>query len=861
MRTRTKRWIAIAVFASVPVASAVELTVLAIRGAPPTDRPPLAAYVAASEACAQALDIYHLNPSVGIAQLQGLLASKATKPADQACAAAELERLEPPSFGRWIIDLANGLLGWASPAFAGARLSLGHNPGAGVAWVIVAVEGIMILVTLRQYTLWRRERLPGPLSVTAISAPTDDPNCTGLGEVIRDRMARAGVPPGTSVPGELAALVVDTVSVAGAEAEKNWLGQALAAIGRALQVTTGFCVNGRAFRTGVDNEACVMLEVKVARTGGTYAVVSGTGSTYEAAAVDASYEAFLALARRPSVATRTPSWLAWTSPEVLRRYQEARTCIEAGSYRGALEHLTVARKEQPGNLLVMLQQGHCYEQIAVGDRDECVLRALEHGEYIQRQRCLESLHALLQAVLCAPDNDDAVAWAAVSLSYSDRLAEAFCSPAAGGAPASGESMKQTRQNLLDLLDSVWRGCGLGDVARSAGRGSVQEYMRRPTEIWADDGAMQVVAGWFRDQAIGLWNWSVKRQRYTRVLRRWWRLAHRLETAGLAHPLSSLRRARRCCCVANLLATEWDRAGAQKGAGVWDAGSRLHRKLLRVRLSLRFVRPALRGTPIYNLAAAEARRAEALKAAAQDPQKAIESAIDYLSRATIGSARRISKASVEGFYADPDFRELVTTEEFGCWRCGFDPEDDDARKVRVWAGLGSHVLEGASASLDAWAVRRIYLAAWLAGHAGHVFWHVTADPVAPISVSEVINWFRHDLALWQCLEQWAVEPSVTSHLLAFDTLRAGIVSPGIALEASPLVATAITTPEGWQALHVPAANALHECTEVLKAVERYAVEHDAKALARDVITLMDQARDRWGRIAHAGLDRVVPVRRP
>ena len=667
-----------------------------------------------------------------------------------------------------------------------------------------------------------------------IAAPTDDPAATGLGEIIRARVSRAGLPPGTSAPGELAATVVDAVGIAGAEGQKNWLAQALSALGRAVQVTTGFAVTGKAFRTGDTHEPCIMLEIKVVRTGATYDVVTGRGSTYDLAAINAAYELYLSLARRPSVATRTPSWLAWTSVDALRLYQDARFSMSQENFLDALDHLDHARLHQPGNLLVTLQHGLCAQSIADGTLDEKVLR---HDDLARRQEHqILSLRDFLQAALCAPGNDDAVAWAAVALSYVPHWVDAFCRPVSPDTRA-------VRRQVVWLLEQVSDQCGLGERGFP---GSVEPLLNRMT---ADDfpagdiGDKHVeVVTQFREMAIGLWKWSVRRQRCQWAMRRSLRLAHRLEMAGRVHPFSSLRLARRYSAIGNLLATKWDRA--VNGGQVTDRTKfRLGLTWLRAWFGMWLVRPRFRRTPLYNMTVTWAR--QSLAAGGSEAAEQRREAIRLLTRATIGPSARLSAEYLDDLSVDPDLQELRHETEFDRWVARFDPAPGN-REQRVWTELASHVCEGARTCMDAWAAREIQLAALVAPGPGLGWLQRVRTSEVPANPVDVINWFRHDLQMWECLVEWKKSPSVAKHRLAFDRLRSTMPTAGGALEAPGPTDVKIHARGQWQELIGDAATNATNARTAMEQVEEAALQGQVRPLVALVLALAGPARGRWGR---------------
>jgi hypothetical protein len=691
-----------------------------------------------------------LDTKAAIARYQDIIDSKTgSSDNDRLCAGAALSKLQPPTVSDRIFHLSNDIINRVAQSTTGRSVSIGNQPSTSVSLAVVAFEFLLVFLAFRQFFLWRGERLPGPVSVAPISPPPDLPDSIGLAEIIRERLASAGVPPGTAGPGELGALVVDAVAVVGGDKQPNWLGAAFAGVTRVLRTGTGFKLTGKAFKSGAPPTSAVSLELTTIRTGTTLDVVTAYAETYEEAAVKAAYLVYIRLASRPAVRERTPNWLSWTSSSALNHYYEANEFFAIGNYLDALPLLDLATVEEPGNLLVALKRARCEQAIGFGGRDEGVLREGDRIHTDSSLRQIYSLRAFLQAALLAPGSDDAIFWVALGLGYVEEWITRFCE--------IGPEESSLRTQIIELLDDVYREyCGRSLRLVEAitvlpfDGAFVQRTLRDGGDLTAFRDPM---ASRFLFVSLDLWRWALRQLRYDVVLRRYWKLANRREIGQRIWPLSVLRFAQRLSARASMLATEWD---SVRVTGLTQEGARkLKSAEGRIRRRMIVVTPLHLGLISYNLAASFARKANALATInGSAAEEAAEAAVRFLERTALSSTERLSAGALEEWFTDPDLRSLSESEMFHNWARRFGAETPGERSIRVWGRHATLVEKGAALAVDVWSERAYLL----------------SNRHERIDRATVVNWFRHDEAMWTALDEWRSRPSAVSCRVSFETLK-------------------------------------------------------------------------------------------
>ena len=872
MRTRTARWLLILTLLALPAVTAVGL-VGKILTPPPEPR----AHPPQSTSCQDALELRRVDQTAGVKRLRALLdaadgptdppVTRAGRQRDRLCAADDLRELQPPTVSDRVYSVSNGVVGWLGRTLARRPLSLGPRPSPRVAAGVVLVEGLLVLLGVRQFLLWRRERLPGPIQVGAISPPPDDPDRTGLGEIIRERLSRAGIPPGTAAPGELGAVLVEAVDILGGEAQKGWLAQALAVIGRAVRVQSGFVVSGKAFLNGDSKQPAVTVEVTVVRTGATFAVLTAEASSYESAAVDVAYELYLQLARRPSIATRTPSWLAWSSVSGLRHYGDAMASMDNASFSSAHRSLDRAAVLEPANLLVGLRRGVSEQMIAIGDRTDNAIRT---DDMAWRRMChLRSVQHFLRASLCAPRNDDAVFQLAAALSYVDAwiggfltedvgdidvlrqvvtLTNAMCETYDLWAPGQAPPRRWVWPHPLRWLwphplRRLWaHPLRLDDLPFASELPPLVDHTQAEWDRLRADVMPQVASHlhrYFQDVAISLWRWAGKRQRLTVTARRSLRLAHRREVAGRRY---SGRLVRRYCALAGHLGTKWDKAAAEDQAPTTGVALRLWFPERRVRVGRYLVRPSHRQIVDYNLAAAQARKVVARGADHGDRTKATRRVMRSLQRSAVGGSTRLGSADLEAFFVDPVFRELQENTQFREWTERFAMQTKPQLQAKAWGDLVASVRTGANATRTAWDSRAIRLA-----EGRHL-----------PSRTEVVNWFRHDEQVWASLARWSREPAVVADRLEYERLtnppppnpdgrpelESRLLASGVEERWANQVDRRAVDSRSWAAVTDRAHVVAERASQTARQIERRAESETGRAFRATLTAMIPAAQEEW-----------------
>jgi hypothetical protein len=539
-----------------PLAGVVELVVSA--------RTPRAPVPEETAACRDSRRGAEHDRTGALTRLTKLRGEGATE-ADRVCAEALVQRLQPPTVAEQIVETVERTVNRVSRLVArGREVRLVDDPDATAAAGVLAVEAVLLLVGFGQLFLWRAERAPGPVHVGAVAAPTDNAGATALAEIMRHRLAKAGVPPGTITPGELPAIVVGAVETA-AGATTGRVSALLGALGRVLAPKTGVTVEAKAFRNA-KGRCALTVEATVTRTNASLAVFTVDGDTYDDAAVTAAYRVYLALVERPAVRARTPIWLSWTSPEGLREYHDALDKHDMEDHVGAADSLAKAANEEPGNALVRIGRAQDLWHVFIGSfadnvlRERCML-----ADNVLREKCVlvdhavEAIWTALEAVLRAPGNDDALFLAGIQLSYAEQWAPEWCS-----------AKRRHRSRMCALLHQVLGGDAL-----------------------SPDAACGEAEAYCRNAAILLLRRCVARQRYWNVLRLAWPLASRREAVDRVWPLSRVRFSRRHCALAILDGLEWDRmrrSGGVVGPGTyWRQAVRSALRRARIRSHLILVR--------------------------------------------------------------------------------------------------------------------------------------------------------------------------------------------------------------------------------------------------------------------------------
>ncbi|MDQ1476610.1 MAG: hypothetical protein QOE62_1839, partial [Actinomycetota bacterium] len=548
VKTRTIRWLVITFALAIPVG-----TVLLIRNQQDPTRVAVDTTTTGPQtACTEVAPLEAVDRDAAIAQYRSIRDANGSQGADRVCAAQALARLQPPTVAHRTFLAAQSVVNWLSNRITGSDARLSSSASGPLLGALFAIEGLALIVAIGQFVLWRSERWPGPVAVGEIDVPKDATGCDGLAQIVKDRLASAGVPPASAAPGDVAAVVVDAVG-AGVDATSGWVASLLKGLAASVRPQAGFTVTGTAFAGDGVNPCCVALEAVVTRTGASFAIVTGRKDSYDAAAIDATYQLYLMLADRDEVKRRTPEWLAWTSTDGLRAYDDGTRILDRRILDRADDDESIAQLEQaaalePANALVLLRLAQGLWAGAQGTREADVLGArTRQTARDMSETAVSALEWALRFVYRAPQSDDALFLAAIYLSYVEEWIAVWATLG-----------PERRARSVQLVEDA--------VRRAAWRHRKWALGSLPASEPRDDDA---VVARFRDASRVLTRRVIRNQRYWNVVWRARRLAQRRETRDRVLPWSRVRFNRRHAALAILEGIRWD---ALRWAGRTDASA-------------------------------------------------------------------------------------------------------------------------------------------------------------------------------------------------------------------------------------------------------------------------------------------------
>ncbi len=732
----------------------------------------------------------------------------------KSCAVGGSSRLPPRrTFTDWSFDQANRVTKWATSWLPGEPLVLADSTKSIVAAIAWFVTVGLLLVGFRQLLRWRRERSINSIVIQKIDAPKSNDAATNLAEVMRDRLAKAGVLPG-QLHGSLSDIAVDVTDVFGTAGETGRFGQLVDGIKSALSISTGYTVT--AVADGDPSNAAepcrVTVQLDEAATGRTLCIDAFHGKDHETAAIKAAYAVYRRLTDEPEVKRRTPSCWRWTDAGALQLYYEAQQDYESCSYLAAVEKLDRAAAAEPNNSLIdlALNDNHLAlsrplpsdDALRSGDAETGthLLLALWHAAravraqgrtYLAHDQLALTLTNALQLAAAWPNDDD----------KRDRIRAIL-----PGTPAPDASPAEASRSFTDLANREWR---------LALRRAKLPYM-----WW---GAL----------------WLSQRRMYAGDL--WLFRRHR-------HSVQDLLRA-------NHVGTQYDRMTERSGWRLAYAAARLWR----VRLgALGFLRrtPELESTVRYNVAAAYARKARWLAENGDRPREfddAVDACVRSLERSFTGTGRQMSADDLVFLECDHDFDPVHGTAAYDKWlaryRSRFDPP---ASAIAVWKGVYVDIAQRADMAAMTWADN-------LSRPAGPR--RVWNDDTQKWS-ARAVSWFSDDLDRWKALRDWTGNLAATGKRNAF-TASVSMPALDAGLDSRPYEPV---VPSGADATAIRAANlatvpALQdhiadsiEVTEWLLTIAiLLAMQHDAADLATAVRDGGAALIERWQAVARWALD--------
>jgi hypothetical protein len=144
--------------------------------------------------CSNAAEDARLGDLAGAREDYKKQLSESTDPESQACAIGGLARLPGPlTFADWSFVQANRVTEWGTGWVPGGPVIF----ATGSKTVVIAVFWFftlgLLLVALRQFVRWRRERWPGPVTISAVKLPTDEKDAVDVAETMRECLSRAGI--------------------------------------------------------------------------------------------------------------------------------------------------------------------------------------------------------------------------------------------------------------------------------------------------------------------------------------------------------------------------------------------------------------------------------------------------------------------------------------------------------------------------------------------------------------------------------------------------------------------------------------------------------------------------------------------
>ncbi len=686
---------------------------------------------------------------------RGTLALGASVPSRlEACALGGLSRLPAgpgladTTFARtqWLVRTVTGPL-------PGGPLSVNDGAKATVVASVWLVTLVLLVVALRQFVRWRRERLAGPVTINPIDTPADDTSATALAEVMRDRLAETGLYP-TPKFSQVGEIVLDVTEVASAAGDKGWLGKAFEAIKTALQIKSGYAVTAKAHHDDhVKDEPCrLTVQLDRTSTGETVFVRTFGGATYHQAANRAVYEVYLTLADNREVRRRTPIFLQWTSAPALQNYHEAIECRDAGHRLDAVKLLQQAEKEEPGHLLLHLTLARVYLDLALGTPGDNALRC----SWPERQKWfLQSTLAATRAVTIDPRSSEAHNLLAIVLSYAEQWREAW-------QPA--QSPSREIQSLLTRLHSAVEVPGAYPLA----------------PLWPQTLNDR------RFLAMSLQHWVRARRllAYPNVLRTGWHLQTRRSVTGYLWPLRRRRASIRDMARGGELATSYNSMVVGNFL-VWPVSTRARLAILR-NSGLMAVRhlPELEGSVRYNLACAHARRAVWHYASNRRDaaERAETAAMKHLRSLATSQSSTFSDLDLDAIAADPDFDTLRTQRIYEDFIREFRAYDPPQETRDAWVAQLTDVADQAMIATELWQDRQ----ATPGPQSGWTVW----TPAVVTWNHDVLAWLVAERVRWAALQTWGGAAARTSARDAFvAAFPLPEFTPHVARPAAVVVSTA------------------------------------------------------------------------
>ncbi len=744
MRTRTIRWLTIVVAAALP------LTTLGYLIWDETQPTSASSNITITAACRRAGRIARIDHAAGVERYKALRdakeaaaddkAAQRRAQADRVCAVAALRDLQPATVSDRFYAATEDALSRFVEVFTDEPVNLGDPPSSQLVLGLAAGQLLLLCLALRQFALWRAERRAGPVEVGDISPPTDDQARTALAEIMRETLARAGVPPSAGAPGEVHAVVIS--ALASADGTQGWLAQIVTALMNALNPVTGFSVTGKAFRNEGTKRCSVAIRASVTRTGAPFTVFTVEGDSYEDAAAEAAYQLYLDLADRDSVRTRTPRWLAWTSRSGLRSYDAGNHDDDGNQPDDALGKLRAAVNEEPSNVLVLILGAQILWERALGTVDEKILKGDSSAELVSTDSAIDSVKWALRGVHRAPRNDDALFVASVRLSYVEHWI-------AGWDAMTPEDRTELR--------------GLSEAAVRKTR-----WWRRRWRFAAGEVTAAEAAARWSDVSLLLMRHTLANQRYWNVLWMWWRLASRRELVDRVMPWSRVRFNRRHAALGILDGIKWDRLRNGEGPTAswplayarWRIGSAIRR--FRARVGNAIWRDPDHVVE-WNLALAYACQVRMIEAITPPPAAGFSRPIKH----SVTRSLDKSLLSTTSRLLSSDLNELTTTldlaTEDGTGLSGVVPyvadwarplfvDTDSVRDARIWRQQLTVVTEFAAVATKVWNEREIETGP----HGLGVVWQSVTGP-SSAKTEEILEWFRADRVAWQRLAAWSLTP--------------------------------------------------------------------------------------------------------
>jgi hypothetical protein len=827
VKTRTIRWLVIAFALAVPIAS-----VLVIRD----QRDPTRSVVAAPEitpACTDAANLTAVDRDAGIARYRTIRDADASSGADRVCAAAALVELQPPTVADRTFLAAQSVVNWLSNRITDSDVRLSSSASGPILAAVFAVEVFALLLAFGQFVLWRSERSPGPVAVGEIQVPADASDCGGLAQIVKDRMASAGIAPAGAAPGGVAAVVVDAVD-AGAGATTGWVASVVQSLVASLRPKAGFTVTGTAFTGEGPNPCCVALEAVVTRTGAGFGIVTGRKDSYEAAAIDATYQLYLMLADRDEVRRRTPEWLAWTSTDGLRSYDDGiRILDRTDNDRDGIAELEQAAACEPANALVLLRLAQGLWAGGQRTREADVLEArTPQTARAMSEPAVAAVEWALRFVARAPRSDDALFVAANYLSYAEEWVPAW-TKIASETPERGLLTVQLVEDAVRRVAWRQRKWMFGALA-------------------ADD---DVAVARLRDAAKILTKRVIRNQRYWNVLWRSRLLVQRRETHDRTWPWSRVRFNRRHAALAIREGIRWDAirwaARTDDSAGVSAAQQTIPAMFRRSRIRVgNFVWRDPDHVVEWNLAAAyaceaRARNTTAAGADGRVPSGERRAATRQLRKSLLGATSRLRGTDVDDLWSTPDFSDAPRgfREPLPFVKRWAVPLVDDADTDvpgRAWSAAIAHVSATVSTAMSVWTARVITAAA----RAGMS--HAVSSDAEQRARKELLGWFAIDEALWKALAAWMVAPADPGKLAALAAATDAfvkLIDDGTETFPLPTATGSASTFESVRRL--VAERATSSAQAHATAVEL--VMRPAPTVARDAFVIVEAAAVRWAHL--------------